>query len=256
LVVEPRLLRRFGEELASQTFWASFFSRAPREYREAIQELAAATQFSAEVDLKVALDWADDDQTIIRLRYEFTSYRENRSNKPFPIEPKAHLYESSFPSRKASVDRFEIICEGATFRGSPLLDNFSRVERENDGRLVVKPVNESASTYFQVPPGLRYTSIFSGTTYRHESARIPFGMSTPTLSLTVELRGNALPELWISITHPGAGILDPKLSVDGSSLVDKGPIRIDEVSLSGSVLLLCWARKKGSAPNREAKPEL
>src|SRR5450755_4711905 len=34
LVVEPRLLRYFGEELSSQTFWASFYSRAPDAYRD------------------------------------------------------------------------------------------------------------------------------------------------------------------------------------------------------------------------------
>lgn len=256
LVVEPRLLRHFGEELASQTFWASFFSRAPRAYREAIQELASATQFGIEVNLKVVLDWANDNQTIIRFQNEMTSYRENRSNKPFPIEPKAQIADSPFPSHKASIDQYEILCEGATFRGNPLLDNFSRVEREKDGRLVVKPVDESALSYFQVPPGLRYTTIFSATTYKHGFGRTPIGMSTPVLSLTVELQGNALPDLWISIFHPGAGILDPKLSVDGSLLVDKGPIRIDEVSLSGSVIILYWAPKQGSALNREAKPEL
>lgn len=46
LAVEPCLLRHFGEELASQTFWTSFYSRAPEEYREAIRELASATQFA------------------------------------------------------------------------------------------------------------------------------------------------------------------------------------------------------------------
>jgi hypothetical protein len=202
------------------------------------------------------LDWANDDQTIIRLRLEMTGYRENHSNKPFPIEPKAYLYESPFPSYKAEADRYEIICEGATFRGSPLRDNFSQVEREKDGRLVVKPVNESASSYFQVPPGLRYTTIFNTTTYVHESGSIPIGMSVPALSLTVELQGDALPDLWISIIHPGSGVLDPKLIADGSSLVDKGPIRIDEVSLSGSVIILFWARKQGGASNRETEPEL
>jgi hypothetical protein len=202
------------------------------------------------------LDWADDDQTIIRLRFEMTGYRENHSNKPFPIEPKVFLQDSPFPSYKAEIDRYETICEGATFRGSPLQDNFSRVEREKDGRLVVKPVNESASSYFQVPPGLRYTSIFGGTTYFHESGTIPLGISVPALSLTIELQGNALPDLWVSIIHPGSGMLYPKLIADGSSLVDKGPIRIDEVSLSGSVIILYWARKQGGASNREGEPEL
>lgn len=255
LVVEPRLLRHFGEELASQTFWASFYSRAPRGYRDAIQELAAATQFGIAVDMKVGLDWANDDQSIIRCRFEATHYRENRSNKPFPYEPKGYIYDSPFPSHKAEIDQDEIICEGATFRGSPLRDKFSRVEREKDGRLAIKPVDGSASTYFQVPPGHRYTAIFAGTTYVHESGRFPIGISVPALSLTIELQGNALPDLWISIIHPGAGIFDEKLGTDGSSLVGKGPIRIDEVSLSGSVIILSWARKQGGASNREAEPK-
>jgi hypothetical protein len=254
LVVEPRLLRHFGEELASQTFWASFYSRAPRGYRDAIQELASATQFGIAVNLRVVLDWAGDDQRIIRLRFEGTHYRENRSNKPFPYEPRGNLYDSPFPLHKAEIDQYEVICEGATFHGSPLRENFSRVEREKDGRLAIKPAIESSSSYFQVPAGLRYTTIFGGTTYAHESGRIPLGISVPALSLTIELAGSALPDLWISIIHPGSGILDAKLSADGSSLAGKGPIHIDEVSLSGSVIILYWARKQGVDSNPEPEP--
>jgi len=253
LVVEPRLLRHFGEELASQTFWASFYSRAPRAYREAIQGLASATQFGIAVDIKVALDWADESQTIIRFRFEMTHYRENRSNKPFSYEPNGYLYDSPFPSYEAKIDLDEILCEGATSRGSPLKDKFARVEGEKDGRLAIKPVDESTSCYFQVPPGLRYTAIFGGTTYAHESGRFPIGISVPALSLAIELQGNALPDLWISVFHPGAGIFDARLNADGSSLVPKGPIRIDEVSLSGSVIILYWARKQHGASNREAE---
>jgi Ca2+/Na+ antiporter len=253
LVVEPRLLRHFGEQLASQTFWASFYSRAPREYRDAIQELASATQFAIAVNLKVVLDWADDDQAVIRCRFEHTSYRENRSSKPFPYEPRGTLYDSPFPAYKAEIDQYQVICESSTFHGRPLIDNFSRVEREKDGRLVVK--SASKSYYFLVPPGLRYTTIFGGTTYTRASERFTFGISAPALSLTIELHGSALPDLWISIIHPSSGVLDAKLSADGSSLVGKGPIHMNEVSLSGSVIILYWARKQGVAPGREAEPD-
>lgn len=256
LVVEPRLLRHFGEELASQTFWASFYSRAPRAYRDAIQELASATQFGIAVHIRVVLDWADDDHTIIRFRHERTTYAENRSNKAFPLVPRANVSDSPVLPYKAEIDTFEVICEDATFNGSPLRDNFVRVVREKDGRLVMKPADESASCYFQVPPGRRYTTIFGCTTYRHDIGYTAIGISMPALSLTVELKGDTLPDLWISVIHPGSGLLDPKLNVDGSSLVDKGPIRIEEVSLSGSVLMLYWARKEGEALNREAEPEL
>lgn len=251
LVVEPRLLRQFGEELASQTFWASFYSRAPREYRDAVQELAAATQFAIAVNWKVTLDWIDDDQTIIRLRSEITNYRENRSNKAFPLVPKTFIYESPFLSHKATIDQYSVICEGATFYGSPLQDNFSRIEGDKDGRLVIKPTNESAPSYFQVPPGLRYTIIVKATTYMRELGYAPLVIATPTLSLTVELLGNALPDLWISIIHPGFGSTDSRLSEDGSSLGNKGPIRVGEVSLSGQAILLSWARRQGRASDRE-----
>jgi hypothetical protein len=256
LVVEPRLLRHFGEELASQTFWASFYSRAPKEYRDAIQELASATQFGIAVNLKVVLDWAGDERGIIRVRYEMTHYRENRSGKPFSYESAGYVADSPFPSYKAEINQDEIICEGATFRGDPLRDNFARVEREKDGRLVVKPVNESATSYFQVPPGLRYTTIFACTTYKLDSGNAPIGISVPALSVTMELQGSALPDLWISIIPPGSVILDPKLSMDGSSLANKGPIPIGGVFLAGSVVTLYWARKKEGASNREARPEL
>ena len=46
LAVEPRLLRYFGNELASQTFWNSFYSRAPDAYKDAIKELASEDQFT------------------------------------------------------------------------------------------------------------------------------------------------------------------------------------------------------------------
>src|SRR5215469_6532908 len=59
LAVEPRLLRFFGEEIASQTFWSSFYSRAPDSYREAIKALASAERFGIHTQWQLTFDWAD-----------------------------------------------------------------------------------------------------------------------------------------------------------------------------------------------------
>jgi len=251
LVVEPRLLRHFGEELATQTFWASFYSRAPREYRQAVQELASATQFAIAVQWKVTLDWADDSRAAIRFRSEITNYRENRGQKEFTLVPRSFVYESSSPSHKATIDDYQVICEGATFHGSPLQDNSARIESDKDGRLVLKPVDESAAGYFKVPPGLRYTIIAKATTYVTEIGHAPLAIATPTLSLNIELQGTALPDLWISIIHPGLGSADARISAAGSSLGDNGPIHIGEVSLSGQAILLSWAPQRPAVVNRE-----
>ena len=84
LVVEPRLLRYFGEELSSQTFWASFYSRAPDAYREAIKELAAKTDFAHAFNFMLSFDWANKEKTVVKMTCEWTEHRENRSPRQLP----------------------------------------------------------------------------------------------------------------------------------------------------------------------------
>jgi hypothetical protein len=244
LAVEPRLLRHFGEELASQTFWTSFYSRAPEKYRGAIRELASATQFTTAFHWKVTLDWADDNQTTIRLSSEITIFRENRSQKPCAFNPWSFIHESPLPSYQATIDEYLIICEGATFRGNPIRDGFSRLEHAQDGRLILQPAKESASSYFQVPPGLKYTIITKATTYIPELGYTPLVITTPTLSLTAELCGDALPDLWISILHPELCSSDTVISGTGTELAGRGSIPIGEICVTGQAILLSWARQQ------------
>ena len=241
LAVEPRLLQHFGEELASQTFWTSFYSRAPEEYRGAIRELASATQFAISFQWKVTLDWADDDKTAICLCSEVTSYRENRGQKAYLLRPQSYIYESLLPPYRASIDELLVMCEGATFYGHPVRDGYSQVEHRPDGRLVVRPADESAPPYFKVPAGMRYTLHSKATTYTPGLGYAPLIITTPILSLTVELAGNALGDLWISILHPGLGSFDTDISDSGAVLASKGPIHFGDTGIMGQAILY-WAR--------------
>lgn len=242
LAVEPRLLQHFGEELASQTFWMSFYSRAPEEYRRAIRDLAAATQFSVAFQWKVTLDWADEQQSIIRLCSEVTSYRENRSDKSFKLVPRSQIFTPLRSPHKASIDEYSVICEAAAFYAHPLADGISKVEHLPDGRLVLRPANESALPY-EMPPGQKYTIHSKATTYVGELGYTPLFITTPALSLAVQLHGNALKDLWISILHPAQGSFETKISDSGIALADQCPIRFDEVGITGQAILLYWARQ-------------
>jgi hypothetical protein len=219
--------------------------------------LSVLLSLPSEAHTLVQADWADDSKTTLCLCSEVTSYRENRSQKPYVFQPQTYIYESLLPPHEASIDELQVICEGATFYGRPLHDGFSRVARNPDGRLVVEPANESAKGYFKVPPGMRYTIHSKATTYTYELGYAPLVITTPILSLTVELCGNALDDLWISVLHPGLGSFDTDISGCGAALAGRGPIRIGDVGVMGQAILLYWARYRPAvaAPATAALPE-
>jgi hypothetical protein len=122
LAVEPRLLRYFGEELKSfgqqlgtQTFWASFYSRAPKIYIDAIKSLAEAEQFAISSNWMVSLDWIELDKNIMKLEIEHAYYRENRSAKDFSVMTRTFIYESPFANLKSMIQSHAVVCEAIEF---------------------------------------------------------------------------------------------------------------------------------------------
>lgn len=243
LAVEPRLLRQFGEELASQTFWTSFYSRAPEEYREGIKELASATQFTVAIHWHWTLDWADDDKTIIKLSAESVNHRENRGSKPFPLNPRTFVYEPPFPSLEAEIVSYSVVCQGAAFYANPIKDGLAKTERGKDGRLMIVPSVDQATAGFRVPTGLRYTFFTKAVTYVPSVGHYPFFITTPALSLTVSLSGNALPDLYLSILHPGLDAVMSHIEGTGPDLQAMGSIQVSEVSMTGQAILFSWAKQ-------------
>jgi len=122
LAVEPRLLRYFGEELKSfgeqlgtQTFWSSFYSRAPRIYIDAIKALAEAEQFTIASNWVVSFDWVDAEKTVIKLSVEHANHRENRSSKDFAVVTRSFIYESPFGQYKSQLRSHAVLCEAIEF---------------------------------------------------------------------------------------------------------------------------------------------
>jgi hypothetical protein len=152
LAVEPRLLRYFGEELASQTFWASFFSRTPQAYRDAIKELASASRFAVATHRIVSLDWVNDRNSVLKLSIEYTNHIENRSSKPHPCRSRYFIYESRFPGLTSNFTSYTLTCPDAGAAINMMSQKLIRSEAAYDGRLMTVRADNSDAPYFYVPP--------------------------------------------------------------------------------------------------------
>jgi len=243
LVVEPRLLRYFGEELSSQTFWASFYSRAPDAYREAIKELAAKTDFAHAFNFMLSFDWADDEKTVVKMTCEWTEHRENRSPKPLPLEINAFVPESCVQGFKAEFVSCIIVCQELSLYANLMDAGVLKVVHGDEGRLTMIH-DESRAPLFKVPSGARYTKITSAVTYFGPIGFMAYVTVGPTLQVGIQLCGSALADLYFSIVHPGHGV-SPILEGMGTDLAVDGIRRIGGVFIEGQSVVLSW-KQKGS----------
>lgn len=245
LVVEPRLLRYFGEELSSQTFWASFYSRAPEAYREAIKALAATTDFAHAFNFVISFDWANEERTVIQMTTEWTEHRENRSPRPLPLEINAFVPESHFQGLEARFTSCAIVCEELALYENLMDSGVLKVIQGDDGRLTMTQ-DESKARLFEAPPNGRYTKITSAVTYFSPIGFMPFVSVGPTLQFNIQLRGAALPDLYFSIVHPRQGVT-PVFDGPGTEMIAKDAIPIGGVFIEGQSVVLSWKKRDPAA---------
>jgi hypothetical protein len=242
LVVEPRLLRYFGEELSSQTFWASFYSRAPDAYREAIKELAAKTDFAHAFNFVASFDWADEERTVIRMTSEWTEHRENRGPRPQPVQIYSFMYGSCIQGFDAKFKSCAVVCQELSLYTNLMDSGVLEEIQGSDGRVTLAQDREHQAPVFHAPPGGRYTKITSAVSYFATTGSVPYIVAGPVLQFSIQLRGTALPDLYFSIVHPGDA-LSPLLEGTGADLAAKGPIRIGGVFIEGQSVVLFWNRR-------------
>jgi len=252
LAVEPRLLRFFGEEIASQTFWSSFYSRAPDSYREAIKALASAERFGIHTQWQLTFDWADGEKVAIKVAAKCNNLCENRGPRPHDLLPRAFAYESVFPGLPAEFNTYMAICQDSAFNIDLIKDELVSIEHTEDGRLMIVPKSEQAEPYFSVPPGQRYTLITTATTYFGPAGHVPLIMPGPTLKCTVQLSGTALPDLYLSVMHPSSGTIMPPIEGAGKELSARGEITVGSVFIMGQAIMLSWK----SSTNQHTSPIL
>jgi hypothetical protein len=240
LAVEPRLLRFFGEEIASQTFWSSFYSRAPDGYREAIKELASAERFAVHTQWWLTFDWVDEERAAIKASATCNNLAENRGARSHNLQPTAFAYESIFPELPATYNAYEVTCQDSEFYIDLIKDGLVRIEHADDGRLMVLPRPERAEPFFSVPSGQRYTVKTTATTYFGPTGYVPLIMVSPTLKCTLQLSGTALPDLYLSVMHPSLGTIASPIKGAGKELSERGEIDMGSVFITGQVIMLSW----------------
>jgi hypothetical protein len=123
--MDTTLAAIFGNELASHTFWASFHSRAPESFKEAIKELAGTDQFCVEAQWTMNFDWASEERSVICLSIESVIHRENRGPKAHPFIPSTFIYESQFPQFVSEVRSYSVTCQDPAFHTGNWSGSFS-----------------------------------------------------------------------------------------------------------------------------------
>jgi hypothetical protein len=237
ILVEPRMLRKFGDEIAEQTFWSSFFSQALPTYRNAIRELAGESQFTIASHWRLTFDWEGDQHEVLKLAIQCDNHRQNRSTKPFAI---SKVYSSVFGSRRkpAEYQSYRISSDDPPSDVDLLLDDYVRTEHAPDGRLVVRA--DTKRPMFTIPANRRCTIHTEYIACVDNAGFYPLTVTRPTLSFTVQLKGTALQDLFLTITHPAGGTMRTLCEDIGTKLAKEGPIPVGGVFITGAALLISW----------------
>ena len=257
LAVEPLLLKYFSEKLALQTFWSSFYSRAPSSYIQAIQELASVRQFCTASQWHLTFDWVGDQKEVIRLTVQWTIHRQNQSSKPYGLQPGIFMYESALPGFTTTIDSYRMSSSDPGFECDLLNYGHSRQEHTPDGRLIVIPARDRQPAFFTVQPGKLYTTTVKVTTYVTPSGYLPLTVTAPTLQCTIQLDGTAVSDLYLSVLHPGQGAADltaaeglggkkarhSEIVIEGRGceLSKRERIQVGQVFITGQAILLLWS---------------
>jgi hypothetical protein len=243
LAVEPRLLRyfggelkAFGEELGTQAFWSSFYSRAPKIYIDAVQDLAQAEQYTIASKWTLSFDWADDQKKIVKLTAEFANYRQNRSSKEYRVLNGAFILESSSEDYETKFLSYILICEALEFHKDLLKDGEMGVTRERGGIIRAFPLDDSGASQLVIPPGERFTMLTGAETYLPAPGFFPLANNEPTLEMTIRFRGNALGDLDFNVFCGDWSHL-----ARGQELSRRGDFRVGEVLITGQNIVLSWS---------------
>jgi hypothetical protein len=233
LVVEPRMLRHFGEE----TFWSTFFSQAPLPYRTAIRELASANQFTVAIKFRLTFDWADDERTILKLTIRIDHYRLNRRSRRYGVTPYNFVFESRFQQYPAEFRTYTMSSEQLAVNVDLLRDGLALTQHKPDGRLVV---SNKATPVLEVAPEERFFIQTEATTYVDTIGFYPLFVTRPTLSFSIQLDGDALNDLHMSIIHPASGTVNTQYDDIGSKLAKNGTMQVGGIFLTGAAVIISW----------------
>ena len=189
--------------MQQESGWGAIFAflnpKAPSELKEAIQELADCKRYNTKTKWALEFAWHDADKTILEvtLQTENTSINLDRS----PYRPAAHPWVlASTRGYQTKYLRYSLSCPGhiapVDVRGDELSpyvvteDNLSIFldERRIVGRRAI-------------PPDVTFENVLCALMYRHSVGYIPLQHGLFGEDLTVELKGPALTDVDVTVSH-------------------------------------------------------
>jgi hypothetical protein len=199
IIVDPYLKRRLQQESGWGAIFAFLNPKAPSELKEAIQELADCKRYNTTTRWIIEFTWHDEDKTILAVTLQSENTGINLDHSPY--RPAAQPWVlASTRGYQTKFLRYSLSCPGhippVDVRGDELSPY---VVTENnlsifldEGRIVGRR---------RIPPDATFEKVVCTLMYRHSVGYIPLQHGMFAEDLTVELKGSALAEVDVTVSH-------------------------------------------------------
>lgn len=203
ILVDPHLKRRLQDESGWGALFGYLNPRAPRELREAIQELAACKRYYTNAAWSILFAWHDEAKTILAITLEVVRTGYNIGPEPYKPNGRPWVLASTHGYQTEYL-RYALSCPGhittVDLRGADL-QPYVVVQNDQSVYLEESRLVRNRS----IPPDARFESINRTRMFRHAAGYIPLHYENFFESLTFTLSGPALIDLYVRVQHPGQG---------------------------------------------------
>ncbi len=200
ILVDPYLKRRLQDESGWGAPFGYLNPRAPKELREAIQELAACKRYYTKAAWSISFSWHDQAKTVLAITLEVVRTGYNLGPEPYKPNGRPWVLASTHGYQTEYL-RYALSCPGhittVDLRGADL---HPYVTIQNDQSIYLEESRLVRNR--AIPPDARFESINRTRMYRHASGYIPLHYENFFESLAFTLSGPALNELYVRVQHP------------------------------------------------------
>lgn len=260
ILVDPYLKRRLQDESGWVALFGYLNPRAPKELRQAIQELAACNRYYTRAEWSISFAWHDRANAVLAITLEVSRTGYNIGPEPYRPNGRPWVLASTHGYQTEYL-RYALSCPGhittVDVRGVDL-QPYVVVQDDHsvyldEGRLVKNRA---------IPPDARFESINRARMYRHAAGYVPLHYENFFETLTFSLGGPALDDLYVRVQHPRQD--KRNLPAEWKRLPSRGGSQGTQTfgrATPGQVTLVSWdlaadaiARGHGSSDRGSALP--
>lgn len=200
MLVDPYLKRR----LQTDSGWGALFGylnpRAPRQLREAIQELATCKRYYTKAAWTISFAWHDRPEAILAITMEVVRTGYNVGPEPYRPNGRPWVLASTHGYQTEYL-RYALSCPGHITTIDLSGVALQPYVRTHDDRSVY--LEEAHIVHGRaIPLDARFESTNCARMYRHAAGYLPLHYETFIESLTFTVTGPALADLYVRVQHP------------------------------------------------------